>query len=662
MPVKNNFKSCKNLLTSLLLYLKLKSQNQLLQYNYSRCFMKNSGASKTGAVPRKDSVPDYDHLFDENSKKSGRKTNGFLGKIFRANRGTVLASSLIYVVQSAPLWITPIVTANIINIVTGAFIDGTGFTAEIWRSLIINAVVLFISLLQNIPTTVLRLKIVNRMLRRTSAGIKTSVVKKLQSLSITYHKEMQTGKIQSKFLKDTDNVELMLNRIMLSFIPNVLSVIASIIVSVYSNGWISLFFLMVIPLNVFFTMFFRDKIKKKNRNYRVSTENMSAELTTMIDMISVTKAHGLESKAISKVQASIEENKGMGLSLDKTISYFGSGLFVVNGLLSAVNLFFCVFMAFRGYIGIGDIVLFSSMFSQISGYVTALVDMIPQLGSGKEAVRSVSELMNVEDVEVNSGKTVIPKVSGDIEFKNLCYKYPDKDAYVVKNFNLKVNKGECIAVVGASGSGKSTVMNLIIGLLKPTEGDILIDGKSIKEVNLSEYRHHISVVPQSSVLFAGTIRENIVYGLDNYDEKDFQDAVTKANLYEFVNNLPDGFDTNIGEHGDKLSGGQKQRVTIARALIRNPGIFILDEATSALDNISEYHVQQAIESSIKGRTTFIVAHRLSTIRGADRIVVMENGEIAETGTYEELMAKKGKFFELKNLNEINLKKAQMALS
>lgn len=624
--------------------------------------MNKSSVEAKGTVPRKDSVPDYDHLFDENTKSSGRRVKGFLGKIFGMNKGTMVMSSLIYVVQSAPLWITPLITAGIINLVTEAFMSGGGLTPDVWKKLIMYAVVLFVSIVQNIPTTVWRLKMVNKMLRQTSAGIKTSVVKKLQGLSITYHKEMQTGKIQSKFLKDTDNVEVLLNRIMLSFIPNLLSVIASIIISVYNNGWISLFFLAVIPLNVFFTLFFRKKIKTKHRNYRVSTENMSAKLTTMLDMIAVTKAHGLEEKEISNVQASIEENKGSGLSLDRTVAYFGSGLFVVNRILSAVNLFFCVYMAFKGYIGIGDIVLFSSMFTQISGYVTALVDMVPQLASGNEAVRSLSELMSVSDVEVNSGKAIIPRVSGEVEFSNLSYKYPDKDAYVVKDFNLKVRSGECIAVVGASGSGKSTLMNLIVGLLQPTDGDILIDGKSIKEINLSEYRHHLSVVPQSSVLFSGSIRENIVYGLDKYDQHDFDEAVRKANLLEFVNDLPQGLDTKIGEHGDKLSGGQKQRITIARALIRNPSIFILDEATSALDNISEYHVQQAIESSIKGRTTFIVAHRLSTIRNADRIVVMENGEIAETGTYQELIDKKGKFYELKNLNEVNLKKAEKALS
>jgi ATP-binding cassette subfamily B protein len=195
-------------------------------------------------------------------------------------------------------------------------------------------------------------------------------------------------------------------------------------------------------------------------------------------------------------------------------------------------------------------------------------------------------------------------------------------------------------------------MNMIIGFLKATEGDILIDNKSIGDFNLSEYRHHISVVPQNSVLFDGTIRENITYGLDKYSESDFEKVVEMANLSEFVKELPKGYDTVIGEHGDKLSGGQKQRITIARALIRDPRILILDEATSALDNISEYHVQKAISSSIRGRTTFIVAHRLSTIRDADRIVVMEQGVPVEIGNYEQLMAKKGKFFELKQAGKL----------
>ena len=609
---------------------------------------------------RRDIVPDYDHLFNEESDKTGKRKTKFLSKIFKMNAGAMTLSSFIYLIQAAPLWIIPIITSNLINVVIDAIAPGSAGVD--WTYVGINAGILLISILQNVPSTIARLKIVNKMLRTTGAGIKTSVVKKLQSLSITYHKDMQTGRVQSKFIKDTDSVEVFLRSIVNTLIPNLLSVIAAIVVSVIKNGFVSLFFLLVIPINVALSLCFRKKIRAKNRDYRVKTETMSARLNTMLEMIPVTKSHGLEQNEIASVQGTIDSLKGSGLEMDKTVARFGSMMWVTNNLLSVVCLLFCAFIAFKGYIKPGDIVLFQSMFTSISGYVTALVDMLPQFSTGFEAVRSISEIMSVKDVEVNSGKFEIQDIDGRVEFKDVCYHYPDKERLVIKDFSLKVEPGECIAVVGSSGSGKSTLMNMIIGFLKPTSGELDIDGKNIDGLNLSEYRHHISVVPQNSILFAGSIRENITYGLNGYKEEDFMRVVEMANLPEFVKDLPDGLETNIGEHGDRLSGGQKQRITIARALIRNPKILILDEATSALDNISEYHVQKAIESSVKGRTTFIVAHRLSTIRGADRIVVMENGEAVEVGTYDELVAKKGKFYELKTLNEANLKQAEENLS
>ena len=247
-----------------------------------------------------------------------------------------------------------------------------------------------------------------------------------------------------------------------------------------------------------------------------------------------------------------------------------------------------------------------------------------------------------------------------LEVKNIIKSFGATE--VLKDISFELEQGQALAIIGSSGSGKSTIINLLIGLLEPTEGMILIDGVPLNEMSRQTYRHFISVVPQNSILFAGTVRENITYGLDRYTEEDLQRVVKMANVEEFVKDFPEGLDTQIGEHGGRLSGGQKQRITIARALIRNPKILILDEATSALDNISEYHVQKAISSLIKGRTTFIVAHRLSTIRDADRIVVMENGEAVEIGTYEELMAKKGKFYELKNLNDMSYREAEAALN
>ncbi len=622
---------------------------------------KNS--SRHSKLKRSDNViPDYDYLFEESTEKNKKKKSRFFVKLMRLNKKPLILSSLVYILQAAPTWILPLVSSNIINIVTAALTSAEGVTSAAWLELAVNAGILALFILQNVPSTVLRWNIVSKMLRRTSAGIKSSVVRKLQGLSITYHKDMQSGSIQSKFLKDTDSIDALFSNLVHSFIPNVIGLIVSTAISIYKNGWVALFFVLIIPCNVALGFAFRKKISSTNRNFRLKTEDMSNRLSTMLSMMMVTKSHGLEQTEISSVNKSITRVTGAGLKVDKTTAHFGAWSWVVSTLLSSLCLLFCACMALLGQIKVGDIVLYQSMFSQISGSVSGLINLLPSMGTGLEALNSVSEIMNATDVEMNIGKSHVPTIEGSVEFKNVSYRYPGTEQYVVNDFSLNVKSGECIAVVGASGSGKSTIMNLIIGFLIPEKGDIFIDGKSIKDFNLSEYRHHISVVPQNSILFAGSIKDNITYGLDHYSEEDLQKVIEMANLSELIKELPDGLDTDIGEHGDKLSGGQKQRITIARALIRNPRILILDEATSALDNISEYHVQKAISSSIKGRTTFIVAHRLSTIRDADRIVVMEQGVAAEIGTYQELMDKKGKFYELKCLNEMNLKTAEEGLN
>ena len=623
--------------------------------------MKSQEESKPKPSDRDQIIPDYECLFQEETDKKGKPKSKFFTKLVKLNLKQIIYSTLVYILQAAPTFIMPLITAHIIDLTTAAVNSGE-ITADFWTKLAINAAILAFFILQNIPTTMWRWRIVSKMLRRTSAGIKCAVIRKLQSLSITYHKDLESGKIQSKFLKDTDSIDSLFNMLMFSIIPNVIGVVVATGISVYKNGLVSLFFLFVIPVNVGLSFLFRKTIRNRYRDYRLKTEKMSTRLSTMVEMVAVTKAHGLEETEFSAVSDAIKGLEGSGLEMDKTNAKFGASAWVVSVMLSAVCLIFCAILAVNGNISIGEVVLYQSLFTTISGYVSALVNIVPQLGSGFEALRSVSEIMNVKDVEVSIAKKDAVKIEGNVEFKHVSYKYPNTNQFVIKDLNFSVKKGECIAVVGASGSGKSTIMNLIIGLLRPVDGQILIDGKPLDEYNLSEYRHNLSVVPQNSILFSGTIRENITYGLEKYSEEELSAVVEKANLNEFIKDLPNGIDTVIGEHGDKLSGGQKQRITIARALIRNPSILILDEATSALDNISEYHVQQAISSSIRGRTTFIVAHRLSTIRDADRILVMENGRCVENGTFDELIAKKGKFYELKTLNDINLKAAENALA
>lgn len=595
-------------------------------------------------------LPDYETFFSQNINSKGKDRPGFLKKIVRINITPIILSLLVYIIQALPIFVTPVLTAEIINIVTNAF--EVGLTPEVWQKLGIYVGIIIICLLQNIPTTRLRWAIVSRMLRKTSAGIKSSVVRKMQRLSILYQKDMETGKIQSKFIKDTEDIDTFLTFLVHTLLPNILTLVVYIVISIVRNGLISLFFLFIIPIDVMLVLGFGKRIKKSNHDYRISTENMSSKLNTMLEMMPVTKSHGLENIEIEGVNKSIRIVAKSGLEVDRTNANFGAWMYVVPEMLSIICLAFSSSLALLGHIQVGDIVLFQTLFTAISGYITNLVSSMPQISKGIEALNSVSEIMNAKDIEISLGKSNIPKIEGNIEFENICYRYPKTQANVIDNFNLSVKRGECIAVVGSSGSGKSTLMNLIIGFMFPTSGDLKIDGKSIKDINLTEYRHHISVVPQNSILFSGTIRENITYGLSQYSKEELDKVVEMANLNEFINELPKGLDTNIGEHGGKLSGGQRQRITIARALIRNPSILILDEATSALDNLSELHVQKAISSSIRGRTTFIVAHRLSTIRDADRIVVLEEGKIVEMGTFEQLMNKKGKFYQLKNLSEL----------
>ena len=331
-------------------------------------------------------------------------------------------------------------------------------------------------------------------------------------------------------------------------------------------------------------------------------------------------------------------------------TYFGSVSWVAFQVFQVFCLIFTSFMALKGRISIGDVAMYQSYFGTIVGSIANIVGLIPAVAKGLESVSSIGDILLCEDVEDTSDNKKKIEVHGQVEFDNVSFCYKDSKEPVFSNLSFKVSPGETIAFVGASGAGKTTVLNLVIGFLKATGGRVLIDGTDIKELDLHSYRENIAVVPQNSILFSGTLRENITYGMDNVSEKQLMEVVEAANLKEVIDSLPDGFDTQIKEHGGNLSGGQKQRISIARAFIRNPKLLILDEATSALDTVSERQIQEDTNRLSKDRTTFIVAHRLSTIRNADRIAVIEPGGLKEFGTYDELIAKKGAFYQMSQMN------------
>lgn len=592
-------------------------------------------------------IPDFEYYF-QGAKNTDHIVGKILKSLLKSNLKEFIVSVLLFVIKNSPSWVIPLVLSNIVNIASN---PDEGRLVDIY----LNGAVLLVLILQNIYTHTLYVKYSSRMLRSIGAGFRNTLVKRLQQISITYHNELQSGKLQSKFIRDMETIENFLNQIMNTLLPAILSLVITLVISATRSWIVTVAFLLIIPATVLLRRAFSKPMQQNSRELRQKSETLSSNISEMIEMVPVTRAHGLEGEEIQKLERDITTLRDTGYNVDKVNALFGSTSWVMVQAISALCLLFTGTMAYKGYLTAGDVVLFQTYFNTLTGNVQTLLNIYPEFLKGAESIKSVSEIMISDKIENNKNKIKLRYLHGSVQFKNVSYRYPDSDKLIIKNFSLDVQPGTCVAFVGASGSGKTTIMNMIIGFLRATNGAVLIDGKPIEYLDLPSYRHFVSVVPQNSILFSGTIRDNILYGMHNVPEEQLQEVVDRANIREFISQLPQGLDTPVTEHGANLSGGQKQRISIARALIRDPKVIILDEATSALDNISEYHVQKAMAELIRGRTTFIVAHRLSTIRDADRIVVMEKGEMVECGSYGELMERRGAFYELQRLSEMTAK-------
>ncbi|MCB2357736.1 ABC transporter ATP-binding protein [Clostridium estertheticum] len=565
-----------------------------------------------------------------------------LAYLYKDNISKLLLSFLFFIIKHLPTWVMPIITANVIDIVSSP-------ARHNLKGLWINLIIASLLIIQNVPSNILYTKYFSQALRCVEAELRSKLVRKLQILSISYHKQLKSGKIQSKVLRDVEAITVLSRQIFNGFVPTILNIVVALTITLTKSFTVAIFFMLSMPVSFFIIKYFRKNIRKTNRDFRKEIEEMSANVAEMVELVPITRAHGLENVEITRMDKQLEKVRHSGYNLDIITAFLGASGWAIFQVFQVGCLAFTGYLAYRGKITVGDVVLYQSYFSSILNQVSSLINVYPDIVKGFESIESVGEILLSEDIEDNKGKKKLINVKGDFDFKDVEFNYETLEKPVLKDFNLKVKAGECIAFVGESGAGKTTILNLIIGFNKASKGKLLIDGMDMAEIDLRSYRSNIAVVPQNTILFSGTIRSNITYGLTNIREEEIAKVIESANLTEVIAKLPKGLNTSIGEHGGMLSGGQRQRIAIARALIRNPRIIVLDEATSALDNISELHVQKAMKNLVKDRTTFIVAHRLSTIRDADRIVVMNNGRCVECGTYAELINLKGEFYNLKQL-------------
>lgn len=573
-----------------------------------------------------------------------------LVNIYKGNYWRIFWSTFYYFLKYIPLIVKPIIIAKLIDMAVAAIKDGAN---PDYMTMAVYFIVLIALLILNVPFNYLHTKYYSKAIRSVEAGLRSTMVRKLQHLSISFHKEMQSGRIQSKVMRDVESIETMSAQLFTGYLGVLFSLVSALIVTIVKSPAVFLMFVGLVPLTVVIVALFKSKIRLRNSEFRSEMESTAAVVNEMVELIPVTKAHALEEVEADSINEQLIKVAKRGYALDMLQSFFGSINFATYQIFQVICLGITVIFALNKMITVGEITLYQSYFNTIVTDISSIIALIPILTKGLDSVKSIGDIIGSSDVEENSGKQKLEKLDGEYSFENVEFGYKTANGVekVIKGLNLKVKKGETVALVGESGSGKSTILNLAIGFYKPTSGKVTVDGIDINELDLHSYRQHIAMVPQTSVLFSGTIRENITFGNTNVSEVELWRAIKAANLEDMIKKLPHGLNTQVGEHGDKLSGGQRQRISIARAIIRKPDVIIFDEATSALDSVSEKLIQEAIDNLCSDKTTFIVAHRLSTIRNADKIAVISNGVCVEYGTYDELMEKKGEFYKFKALQQ-----------
>ncbi|TFD28956.1 ABC transporter ATP-binding protein [Cryobacterium cryoconiti] len=555
-------------------------------------------------------------------------------RLLRPYRGRLSLSTLSFLVKDSPAWLLPPLTAAIIDIVVAR-----GPLPNLWLLAGLATVLLTL----NYPFHMLYVRGSSLATRSMAVDVRNALTERLQRLSIGFHNRQSASIVQTKVVRDVENLELMMQQAFPTVLSTVFTLTGAIVITAIAVPAFVGVFAITVPVAALLVRYIRTRAGARNENFRLEVERFSAGVGEMAALIPITRGHGLELVASKRVAGQARSVSIAGQELDTLNGRFGAFSWVSYQILGVACLVGASAASITQLIPItpGQVVLLSTYFTVLTGGIVNLLNVTPVVSRGLESMRSIAEIMEEPDVEVNDGRDPVASVSGAIELDGVTFRYLGGRP-ALTDITISIRAGETIALVGPSGSGKSTLLNLVLGFVRPTTGRVLLDGRDMNTLDMRSVRSHVSIVPQESVLFEGTIRDNVAYGLTGVDDESILSALRGANALDILGPADSpsgsGLDAIVGTRGSGLSGGQRQRLAIARALVRDPRILILDEPTSALDADSEGRVKDALATLFRDRTTLIAAHRLSTIREADRIAYIEKGRIVELGSHDELMA------------------------
>lgn len=463
-----------------------------------------------------------------------------------------------------------------------------------------------------------------------------------QKLSFSFYDEQKVGQLMSRITSDLFDISELLHHGPENLAISFIKIIGAFIILINISGYLTLAAFILLPLMFLYAYFINKRMRRAFRENRVQIAEINARIEDNLSGIRVVKSFANEDLEREKFKTGND-----GFLRAKKDSYIYMGFFQAGMTAFTLLINVCVIMLggiliTKDLVRVSDFVTFLLYINVFTDPVRTLIDFTESFQRGYSGFERFTEILAIEpDIKDKEGAVELTQVKGDIEFKDVSFKYNDTAHRVLKHIDLKVSAGEYVALVGSSGGGKTTLCSLIPRFYDVTKGSITIDGKDVRDVTLRSLRENIGIVQQDVYLFAGTVYDNIKYGRPDATRDEIIEAAKRANAHDFIMGLPKGYETDIGQRGIKLSGGQKQRLSIARVFLKNPPILIFDEATSALDNESENIVKESLEKLAKNRTTFVIAHRLTTIKNAENILVLTEKGIEESGTHDELMAKDG---------------------